>query len=475
MTAENQPWTYRFRPSCQAEVVGNERALSQLRTWVRSWEKGIPKERAAFLHGPPGVGKTSCVVALANDLELDLLEGNASDFRTKKRLEGLVGRASFQTVTITGKRRMILFDELEGVSGQQDRGGITSIRDIIKETRIPIVLIATSPGEKWQDKFRPLVDLSTLIEFSPVPFGAIVRRLRECAAELGISVDLEVLEHLADRSRGDLRSTLNDLEAISRGKERVTLQDVKGLGERDRKDYTPDALNKMFSAKSLREARSVISSTHIDYDTLFDWIYENLPVVLDSPRDLARGMEALSRADIHQTRAKRTQAYRLLKYMFNEMTGGVALSKLYSTGTGLLSQVREKTATLGFPPGAFTVTEIREGIEVKPVKYLGNDWRRVNNGLREVGAQWVRGGNAWLIPYFRPPQLVWRYRRTYQSRRRRNEVAAKVAERCHISSKEAVAEVIPLVKVMVDGDPGMADEITGWLDLDDKQSKWLKN
>jgi DNA polymerase III delta prime subunit len=475
MTKENQPWTHRFRPSCQADVVGNERALSRLRTWIRSWEKGIPKERAAFLHGPPGVGKTSCVVAIANDLDIDLLEVNASDFRTKKRLEGLVGRASLQTVTITGKRRMILFDELEGVSGQQDRGGIASIRDIIKETMIPIVLIATSPGEKWQDKFRPLVDLSTLIEFSPVPFGAMVRRLRECATELGLSVDEEVLEHLADRSQGDLRSTLNDLEVISKGKERVTIQDVEGLGLRDRKDYTPDALSKMFSAKGLREARSVISSTHISYDTLFDWIYENLPVVLDSPRDLARGMEALSRADIHQTRAKRTQAYRLLKYMFNEMTGGVALSKLYSTGTGLLSQVREKAATLGFPPGAFTVTESREGIEVKPVKYLGNDWRRVNNGLREVGAQWVRGGNAWLIPYFRPPQLVWRYRRTYQSRRRRNEVAAKVAERCHISSKEAVAEVIPLVKVMVDGDPGMADEITGWLDLDDKQSKWLKN
>ncbi|TRO46621.1 replication factor C large subunit, partial [Candidatus Bathyarchaeota archaeon] len=356
MTAEDQPWTHRFRPSCQAEVVGNERALSQLRNWIRSWEKGIPKERAVFLHGPPGVGKTSCVVAIANDLDLDLLEVNASDFRTKKRLEELVGRASLQTVTITGKRRMILFDELEGVSGQQDRGGITSIRDIIKETMIPIVLIATSPGEQWEEKFRPLVDISTLIEFSPVPFGAMVRRLRECAKELGIAVDEEVLEHLADRSQGDLRSTLNDLEAVSRGKERVTLQDVEGLGRRDRNDYTPDALNKMFAAKSLSEARGVISSAHIDYDTLFDWIYENLPVVLDNPRDLARGMEALSRADIHQTRAQRTQAYRLLKYMFNDMTGGVALSNLYSTGAGLLSQVREKTAALGFPPGAFTVT-----------------------------------------------------------------------------------------------------------------------
>ena len=474
MTAEDQPWTHRFRPSCQAEVVGNERALSQLVTWIRSWEKGIPKVRAVFLHGPPGVGKTSCVVAIANDLDMDLLEVNASDFRTKKRLEELVGRASLQTVTITGKRRMILFDELEGVSGQQDRGGIASIRDIIKETMIPIVLIATSPGEQWEDKFRPLVDISILIEFSPVPFGAMVRRLKECARELGINVDEEVLEHLADRSQGDLRSTLNDLEAVSRGRERVTLQDVEGLGRRDRNDYTPDALNKMFAAKSLMEARGVISSAHINYDTLFDWIYENLPVVLDNPRDLARGMDALSRADIHQTRAQKTQAYRLLKYMFNDMTGGVALSNLYSTGAGLLSQVREKTAALGFPPGALTVTESRGGIEVRPVRYQGGDWRRVNDGLREVGAQWVRGGNAWLIPYFRPPQLVWRYRRTFHSRRRRNEVAAKLAERCHISSREAVADVIPLVKVMVDGDASMAEEITGWLDLDEKQSKWLK-
>jgi hypothetical protein len=84
---------------------------------------------------------------------------------------------------------------------------------------------------------------------------------------------------------------------------------------------------KMFSAKTLWDARRIISSAHIPYDDLFDWIYENLPLVLDDPVERYAGMEALARADLYESRAKRS-SYRLLKYMFNEMTGGVALSRL---------------------------------------------------------------------------------------------------------------------------------------------------
>ena len=475
MTEEHQPWASRFSPRTLKEVAGNEGAIRQLRIWVRSWEKGPPKQRAAFLYGPPGVGKTSSVVALANDLGYDLFEVNASDYRTKKRLEELVGRAALQTLTITGIRRMILFDELEGVSGVQDRGGISAIATIIKETRVPIVLVATSVGERWEEKFRPLVGLSLLIEYHPVPFGEVIRRVRACAEELGITVDEEALEFLADNSVGDLRSALNDLEAIARGKERVTLSDCEALGLRDRKDYTPDALTKMFSAKTLRDARRIISSAHIGYDDLFDWIYENLPVVLDDPGDLAEGMDALARADIHQTRGKRTQEYRLLKYMFNDMTGGVALSRRASQGTGLLKLARTKVAELGFSPSEFVVTEAPDGLRIKPVKYLGDDWRRVNTIIRGIGARWVRGGGCWSLPYFRPPQLVWRYRRTWASRRRRRSVAGRVAEKCHVSTREAVAEVIPLMKVIYQDDPSMAEGISRWLDLEDKEAEWLSS
>ena len=406
----SQPWSSLFRPCTLKEIAGNEKAIRQLQIWLKSWEEGAPKQRAAFLYGPPGVGKTCTVTALAADQSYELIEVNASDRRTKKRLNALIGRSIHQQVTITGKRRMVLFDELEGVS---EGGGIRAIASIIKEAEVPIVLIATSIGERWEDKFRPLKDISLHIKYTAVPFSQSLARLKVIVGELEIHVDEDVLELLADRSRGDLRSMINDLEAIARGRTRITMTEASVLTDRDRNDYTPDALMKLFSAKTLSDARRVISSAHIPYDDLFNWIYENLPLVLNDTSDLAEGIDALSRADIHQVRARRTQDYRLIKYMFDEMTGGVALARRSSEGVNL--------------------------------------------------------------PYFRSPQLVWRYRRTWHSRRCRKSIAKRIAERCHISTREVVAEVIPLLKVIYEEDPSMAEGISRWLDLEDKEIEWMRS
>lgn len=406
----SQPWSSLFRPCTLKEIAGNEEAIKQLQVWLKSWEGGIPKQRAAFLYGPPGVGKTCTVTALAADQGYELIEVNASDRRTKKRLNALIGRSIHQRVTITGKRRMVLFDELEGVS---EHGGVRAIASIIKEAEVPIVLIATSIGERWEDKFRPLKAISLHIKYTAVPFSQSLARLKVIVGELEIHVDEDVLKLLADRSRGDLRSTINDLEAIARGRTRITMAEASVLTDRDRNDYTPDALMKLFSAKTLSDARKVISSVHIPYDDLFLWIYENLPLVLNDTSDLAEGIDALSRADIHQVRARRTQDYRLIKYMFDEMTGGVALAR-------------------------------RSSEEVN-------------------------------LPYFRSPQLVWRYRRTWHSRRCRKSIAKRIAERCHISTREVVAEVIPLLKVIYEEDPSMAEGISRWLDLEDKEVEWMRN
>jgi hypothetical protein len=103
---------------------------------------------------------------------------------------------------------------------------------------------------------------------------------------------------------------------------------------------------------------------------------------------------------------------------------------------------------------------------------MGDDWKRVNEVFRGLGATWIRGGNSWTIPYLRPPQLKWMYIRTYNSRRKLQAVAAKVALKCHISSKEAVSEVIPLLRLMYKN-MATAELTTAWLELEEDEVDWL--
>jgi replication factor C large subunit len=474
MSGSGQPWAAKFRPRTVKELPDNEVAIGEFIRWIKSWEQGTPEKRAAFLYGPPGVGKTATVVAVANDFEFDLLEINASDTRTGRRLNEVVGRAAAQSLTVFGRRRMILLDELEGVSGREDEGGIATIASIIKETRSPVVLVATSATEGWEEKFSPLREISLQIEFGPIPFADVVSRLKSIANEVDVQVDDEAMELIAERSKGDMRSAINDFEAVARGKQHVSAADVDWLGERDRQAYTPEVLSRIFSAKTVREARQALSSAFITYDDLFEWINENLPLVLDDPVDLDEGIEALARADVHEGRSKRTQEFRLLKYMFNEMTGGVAVSRHLSEGSVALKQIRSRLDSIGGLPSAFTVSETPDGFVVRPVRYLGNDWGRVNSALKGLGGSWARGGGFWVIPYFRPPQSVWRYRATWHSRRMRKGVAERVAAKCHVSTAEAIREVIPLIKVMIE-DGKMGDEIARWLGLEDNEIKWLRS
>ncbi len=470
-----QPWTERFRPRTLSEVVGNEEAKGRFLEWLKSWEGGIPEKRAALLYGPPGVGKTSLVVAAANDLGYDLLEVNASDYRTARRLKEILGRASTQQVTVTGRRRLILIDELEGLSGREDRGGVEAILELIRETRAPIVLVATvytALREAWEKKLRELTRLSLPIELKSIPVVEVVERLREIASRVGVEVEEEALEELAIRSEGDLRTAINDLEAVARGRKHITLQDLEALGLRDRQLYAEEALRRLFTAKTLQEARGIISSTQLNYDELIEWIYENLPYILDDPKELAEALDALARADIHRARAERSQAYRLLKYMFDELAGGIALS--LERSQGLLRVVERHLKAMGIPLSLFNLEERPEGVSIAPVKYLGGEtWRRVNIAVRALGGSWDREERRWIVGYLRPPRIALRYWWSREKRRILRSISSKAAVKMHLSTSRAIRDVIPILKVIFQSDAEMAKGIAEWMELDGDEIKWL--
>ncbi|EZG43992.1 Rad17 cell cycle checkpoint protein [Gregarina niphandrodes] len=79
-------WTERWRPEQPADFVFNHGAFRALHDWLTAWPAAA--ERGCLLCGPPGVGKTSAVLAVCKLLGYQLLEFNASDTRSRKQLQG---------------------------------------------------------------------------------------------------------------------------------------------------------------------------------------------------------------------------------------------------------------------------------------------------------------------------------------------------------------------------------------------------
>lgn len=120
------PISERYRPHRLEEVVGSPRAVAELRAWAAAWNSGTPPaRRAAVLAGPPGVGKTSTAVALAEENGWSLVEMNASDARNEHAIDQVAGRASI-THTLTAaprgggrSRALILLDEADCLTGKR--------------------------------------------------------------------------------------------------------------------------------------------------------------------------------------------------------------------------------------------------------------------------------------------------------------------------------------------------------------------
>ena len=104
-----------------------------------------PAAKAALLSGPPGIGKSSTASIVAEHLNYEIFELNASDARSKRTLgEKLAqvtqtqllnfGGNKFFTANGTKKKRLIIMDEVDGMSSG-DRGGMAELIKIIKTSK----------------------------------------------------------------------------------------------------------------------------------------------------------------------------------------------------------------------------------------------------------------------------------------------------------------------------------------------------
>lgn len=323
------PWIIKYRPKRIADVVNQENAKKLFIPWLKSWiEDKIPVKKAALFYGPAGCGKTSLAEAAAKEYGLELIEMNASDFRTREAIERVAKIAATKYSLFGFRGKIILLDEVDGISTVADRGALEAIIDLIRNTRFPIILTANDP---WSPKLKPLRDLCILVSFRRLTKTSVKMLLRRICENEGLECDGKALSLIAEYAEGDLRSAINDLQNVAAITKKITVEAVKPIIARRDRQYTPfEALRGLFMSKYVWQAKRAISSTDIDYETLMLWIAENLPYQYTDPEDLWRAFEALARADVYLGRMKRTQNWDLLAYVFDLMGPGVALARKIS-------------------------------------------------------------------------------------------------------------------------------------------------
>lgn len=313
-------WTEKYRPETLSDFKGSSKEVQTVREWVADWSPD-QSEKALLLHGPPGAGKTSLVHALANDLGMELFETNASDARKKADVQEKLAQAVKQR-SFTGKQKLILVDEVDGM-GRADRGGRGVINDLVDETRFPMILTANDPYASGMDTVRRK---AKTVELGNVHTNSIAARLRDICEAEDVAYEDGALKAIARRANGDMRSAINDLEGLAR-KGRVTEEDVRQLGYRETEREIFETLKILFKTETAETASNATEGLDEDYDTVFEWIRENVPKEYTREDDVADAFDNLSQADVFKGRMHQRQHWGLLKYVYELMTVGVSLSK----------------------------------------------------------------------------------------------------------------------------------------------------
>jgi replication factor C large subunit len=156
--------------------------------------------------------------------------------------------------------------------------------------------------------------------------------LKHICTQEHITADIRALKTIVDRSKGDVRSAVNDLQSLCVNRTQLTIEDIDALGYRDRDTLIFDALREVFKTKNLQKSRDCMRNIDVEPEMFLLWITENLPREYLDVKDLVRGYEALSKADVFFGRVAKTRVYDLWSYACDMMSGGVSAAKTHSYG-----------------------------------------------------------------------------------------------------------------------------------------------
>jgi len=308
-------WAEKYRPAHLADLVGNTTAVRQIADWAKNWSR---KSKPLLIYGKPGIGKTSSAIALANDMNWEVIELNASDQRTAAVIERIAGAGS-TTASLTGSsRKLIILDEADNLQGTADRGGAKAIIECIRETRQPMILIAN-------DLYGLSPEIRTRcepVQFKAVPARSIAPRLKYLCAAEKIACSDAAVHAIAESAEGDIRSAVNMLYASAIG--RTSLED-SGVhtSQKDERVSIFTLISALFGKSSDSELLRLSYDVDDTPETIEQWVEGSIQFMPDA-HAAGTAFRHLARADEYLGYTYRRQYHTLWRYATAIMLLGAA-------------------------------------------------------------------------------------------------------------------------------------------------------
>ena len=342
-------WLDKYYPQTMSDIIGNQPQIRNLEVWLDTWDDcilhGHKKEqiktgkkfaknenvnaRAAIVSGPSGIGKTSSVRVLAKTKGYRIFELNASDKRNKDTINNSVGFLMNNTTlssvdNSTNSKNIIIMDEIDGMSGNEDKGGIKALIDIAKKTKVPIIFIC---NDIYSPKLKSLINYCYDIRFNRPEKRQIVFRLIEICKKEKIFIDNQTLNYIVENFNCDIRQIINYLDLCSR--EKKNLSNLKSNCEDVKKDKSVTVGS--FDICKILLNRSETSKLNfgqkldlffVDFDLIPSMIYENYiltaivnnnsPNKAESLSKIIQGLDHMSVGDVIENRMKSQMDWSLL-------------------------------------------------------------------------------------------------------------------------------------------------------------------